>query len=63
MAAPKYSVRKFDGDDRYSWAVFKKEDLKGLQLGVIFYGQAQPIVCGCSRDEANYHKEKLEKSS
>lgn len=59
----KYAVRKFDGDDRYSWAVFKKEDLKGLQSGVIFYGQAQPTVSGCSRDEANYYKKNLEKSS
>ena len=56
----KYRVLKFDGDDMYSWAVFKSEDVKGLRSPV-FYGQARPIVSGCSKQEANHHKSLLEK--
>lgn len=55
----KLTVKKFDGDDSYSWAVFKAEDVRGIR-GVVFYGQARPLVSGCSRAEANYHKNKLE---
>lgn len=53
-----FSVRKFDGDDAYSWAVFRSEDVAGRK-GPIFYGQATPMVCGCSRAEASYHKKRL----
>jgi len=56
---PKYTTRKYNGDDQFSWAVFKSKDVKGMR-GVIFYGQASPIVCGLSRNEANYHKKSLE---
>lgn len=56
----KLTIRKYDGDDIYSWAVFKIEDVKGTR-GVVFYGQAKPLVCGCSRSEASYHKKELEK--
>ena len=55
----KYTCRKYDGDDLYSWAVFKSKDVKGTR-GVIFYGEATPIVSGCSRNEANYYKKSLE---
>lgn len=57
-----YTTRKFDGDDCYSWAVFKKDDVKGLR-GVVFYGQAKPVVEGCSRLEAQYHKKILEENN
>ena len=53
------TIRKYNGDDAYSWAVFKKKDIRGIK-GVIFYGQATPLVSGCSRTEAKYHKDKLE---
>jgi len=59
---PKYTTRKYDGDDQFSWAVFKSKDVKGMR-GVVFYGQATPIVSGCSRREANYHKRVLEINS
>ena len=55
-----YSNRKYDGDDAYSWAVFRKIDLKGLGAGVVFYGQAWPIVSGCSKTEAQHHRQVLE---
>tara|TARA_B100000686_G_scaffold299946_1_gene334128 strand:- start:6792 stop:6974 length:183 start_codon:yes stop_codon:yes gene_type:complete len=57
----KLTIRKYNGDDRYSWAVFRKEDLPKGHRGVVFYGEAQPLVNGCSRSEANYHKGILEK--
>lgn len=55
----KLSVRKFNGDDDYSWAVFRTKDIKGLGRGTIFYGQATPIVAGCSRSEALYYKRNI----
>lgn len=55
----KFTTRKFNGDDQYSWAVFKAKDVKGMK-GIVFYGQATPIVSGCSRREATYHKKVLE---
>ena len=51
----KYTIKKFNGDDAYSWAVFRAEDVKGMR-SPIFYGDARPIVCGLSRSEAQYHK-------
>lgn len=56
----KYSVKKFNGDDDYSWAVFRYKDVKGIR-GVVMYGQATPIVSGCSRREAQSHKKAIEK--
>jgi hypothetical protein len=43
----KLVARKHNGDDAYSWAVFEK-------------GNPTPIVSGCSRSEARYHKSQLE---
>jgi len=57
--ALKYTIRKFNGDDSYSYAVFKSNDIKGLK-GIIMYGQATPIVSGCSRNEAKSYKTQLE---
>lgn len=56
----KCTVRKFNGDDDYSWAVFRSKDVKGLGRGVVFYGQATPIVSGCSRREALSYKKDIE---
>ena len=55
----KYRVLKYNGDDIYSWAVFRAQDVKGMR-SPIFYGDAEPVVDGCSRSEANYHKSILE---
>jgi hypothetical protein len=59
----KYTIRKFDGDDSYSWAIFKKSDLPKGHRGIVFWGEARPVVSGCSRDEANSHKKSLERKS
>jgi len=58
-----FTIRKYNGDDVYSWAVFKKTDLPKGQRGIVFYGEATPVVCGCSRSEARYHSENLNKRS
>ncbi len=42
---PKVTVRKYMGDDAYSWAVFIE-------------GQTRPIVNGLARGEAAYYKKK-----
>ncbi len=55
----KYTTRKFNGDDRYSWAVFEKSSLPKGQRGIVFYGEAQPVVSGCSRSDAQYHARTL----
>ena len=55
----KYSVKKFDGDDIYSWAVFRAQDVKGMR-SPIFYGDARPVMNGMSRSEAQYQKTRLE---
>jgi hypothetical protein len=39
----KISIRKWGGDDKYSWAVFVE-------------GRTEPVVAGLTRDEAQYHK-------
>lgn len=55
----KYAVKRFDGDDRYSWAVFYADEIKG-KGPIIMFGEAKPIVSGCSRDEANSRAAELE---
>ena len=55
----KFTVKKFDGNDQYSWAVFRAHDVKGMR-SPIFWGQARPVVSGLSRADAQYHKRQLE---
>jgi hypothetical protein len=45
--AVKVSIRKYEGDDEYSWAVFKSD-------------QSRPVVAGLGKREAQYHKQKIE---
>jgi hypothetical protein len=58
----KYTIKKFNGDDQYSWAVFRAADVKGMR-SPIFYGDAEPVINGLGRDEARYHRDSLEKRS
>ena len=55
----KYSIKKFNGDDQYSWAVFRAQDVKGMR-SPIFFGDARPVVSGLTRSDAQYHKRQLE---
>jgi|TARA_R110001583_G_scaffold43355_5_gene137917 hypothetical protein len=58
----KYSIKKFNGDDIYSWAVFRAQDVKGMR-SPIFYGDATPVMSGMDRNEARYQKTRLEKKA
>jgi len=60
MVRSKFVIKRFDGDDECSWAVFYRKDVKkkGSQ---IFYGQAKPVVSGCSKNEAQFYKKKFER--
>lgn len=53
-----YVIRKYDGDDAYSWAVFHLGDVVGTR-GIVFYGEARPVVSGCLKREAEYHAKTL----
>ena len=57
MATKKYTIRKFDGDDQYSWAVFKTEDVK-VMGNQIFYGEATPLMSGMDKRSAQYQMDK-----
>ncbi len=46
----KFTCRKYNGDDLYSWAVFRK-------------GDPRPIVTGLSRQQASYYKARFEKEA
>ena len=51
----KFSIRKYNGDDDFSWAVFRTKDVKGLGRQ-IFSEDAQPIICGCAKEDAQSYK-------
>ena len=59
MMKTKYTIKKFNGDDQYSWAVFRAADVRGMR-SPIFLGDARPVVSGLSRMDAKYHKSQLE---
>ena len=44
-----YTMEKYNGDDQYSWAVFKT-------------GSRYPVITGLSRKEAQYYKNKFIKT-
>jgi len=58
----RFVIKKYDGDDQYSYAVFKREDVKGI-ISPIMYGQAEPIVSGCSKYQAIHYRNKLEEEA
>lgn len=43
---PKITMRKYNGDDAYSWAVFVN---------------GQPVITGLTQSEARYHKGQIAK--
>ena len=55
----KYTIKKFNGDSSYDWAVFRAQDVRGMR-SPIFYGDARPVVSGLTRSDAQYHKKQLE---
>jgi hypothetical protein len=55
----KFTIKKFMGDDSYSWAVFRAEDVKGMR-SPICDPWIQPVMSGLTRADARYHKMTLE---
>ena len=55
----KYTIKKFNGDSSYDWAVFRAQDVRGMR-SPIFYGDARPVMSGLTRSDAKYHKQQLE---
>jgi len=53
----KYKAVKFAGDDIYSWAVFRTDDIQGLRSPISEYTKAKPVSTGMNmrtaRDLAN----------
>jgi hypothetical protein len=56
----KYTIKKFMGDDCYSWAVFRVVDVKGMR-SPICDPSVTPVINGLSQSEARYHRDRLEK--
>lgn len=59
MATRKLTLKKFDGDDQYSWAVFYADEVRGMR-SPIFYGQARPLIACLGKAEATARKARLE---
>ena len=55
----KYTIKKFMGDDSYSWAVFRVQDVKGMR-SPICDPFIRPVMSGLTRSDAQYHKKSLE---
>jgi hypothetical protein len=54
-----FTIKKFDGDSAGSYAVFRKEAVKG-KGNIICWGEAQPIVCGLTKREADYYRSRCD---
>lgn len=59
MATRKLTLKKFDGDDMYSWAVFYADEVRGMR-SPIMYGQARPLIAGLGKQEAQARKKRIE---
>jgi len=55
----KLTIKKFMGDDSYSWAVFRAADVKGMR-SPICDPWIRPVMSGLTRADAQYHKKSLE---
>ena len=54
----RFRVMKFNGDDTYSYAIFYKDDVRGLSSPICY--SPQPIVCGMSYNEAWKQKKRMD---
>jgi len=55
-----YTIKKFMGDDQYSWAVFRSKDVKGMR-SPICDPYIEPVMSGMDRQEAAYQRDVLKK--
>ncbi len=53
MAKRRYTVKKFNGDDQYSYAVFNMADVKGMR-SPICDPYIRPVINGLTRADAQY---------
>lgn len=51
----KYKAMKFDGDDKYSWAVFYHADVAGHRSPVFSSMGIRPLISGCTSAEARHY--------
>ena len=49
-----FTIKKFMGDDSYSWAVFHAKDVKGMR-SPICDPYIRPVINGMTRADAQYH--------
>ncbi len=62
MPASKFVCKKYMGDDEYSWAVFYRNEVKGIKSPVCNYS-IKPIISGLNRTSAQYEKKLLDSKS
>ena len=55
----KYTIKKFNGDSSYDWAVFRAQDVRGMR-SPICDPFIRPVMSGLTRADAQYHKKSLE---
>lgn len=56
----KFRAVKYDGDDMYSWAIFKTVDIKGLRSPISGLSKIKPIISGLDRRDAQMRRDELE---
>ena len=54
----RFMVMRFNGDDTYSYALFYRDDVRGMDSPI--HWSPQPIVCGMSYNEAWKQKKRMD---
>ncbi len=60
--ASKFRILKYDGDDKYSYAIFYAKHVAGMSSPVM-YGEATPIGSGMTLTQARTSKKRLDKNN
>ena len=61
--AKKFATRKYNGDDRYSWAIFYACDVKGKRSPIFMCDTARPICTGMDIHQARATADKMERGA
>jgi hypothetical protein len=54
----KYIIKKFNGDDETSWAIFRAQDVKEMRSTIVL-GDACPVMRDLDRFMAEYNRDRL----
>ena len=54
----KYTIKKFNGDDAYSYAIFHADSVRGMKSPICY--NPSPIICGMDYREAQIRKKEME---